>query len=204
MKRVVTFILFTAIFACSFSQGTGIYDAPLEEKPQLKFIPGKFIGPGVGVNNISGMIGLLAEIHIYKNFSLAGGAGIGLWGGKTSIQARYYKHYPISIFYGLGMSTAYGIKNYEPKLSIEPDGNTEKVKMDLNKVRCINFSIGQQFRLGRRMRLNFELGYAIPLQTKFYEVKTPGVVLTKQSEQSMDTMTPGGLIVGIAFSTGLK
>lgn len=150
------------------------------------------------------MIGVLAELHVYKKITIAGGLGMGSWGGKYSVQARYYRRYPVGVFYGIGLTTATGAKDYEMELEVKNEEDLKKVKMDLHKINCINITIGQHLRLGKRMRLNFELGYAIPLQNDFYEIKTSGVELTKTSEQQMDLLTPGGLIVGAAFSLAIK
>jgi hypothetical protein len=204
MKRSIFFILLISLSVFSFPQQQGKYDSSSVERQQRNSVPKFYIGPGVGIKNISGMIGMLAEVNVVKNFSLAGGLGIGIWGYKVSLQARYYRSVPKGVFYGLGLSTASGLKSTEMELLVEPDDKTRKVEMDLLRVYNINLSIGYQFRLGRKTRLGFEIGYSVPLQTKFYTVNTPGVVLTKESEQTMDFRTPGGLIVGLAFSFGLK
>jgi hypothetical protein len=191
-------------FVFTTARGQGLYDAPLEEKKQLAFVPNIFIGPGVGTNNISGMMGVLAELHVYKKITVAGGMGISYWGGKFSFQTRFYRRYPVGVFYGIGLSTSTGMKSYKMDLEVENKQDPVNVEMELHKVNCLNLSIGQHLKLGRRMRLNFELGYAIPLQADFYDIKTPDVQLTDASENQMALLAPGGLILGIALSLGLK
>lgn len=204
MKNYSVLTISILLIVCSMSKAQGLYDAPLEEKKQLAFVPTIFIGPSIGVNNISGMMGVLLETHIFNKTAIAGGLGIGNWGAKFSVQGRYYRHYPIGVFYGIGFSSATGMKSFKTELEVENAEDPVEVEMELHKVKCLNISVGQHFKLGRRMRLNFELGYAIPLQTNFYDIITPGVQLTDASEQQMDLMTPGGLIIGVAFSIALK
>jgi hypothetical protein len=203
MKRhfIIPFIIL--LFASTFIKGQGIYDVPDEKKQQPTFVPHIYIGPGVGINNISGMMGAILELHVCKPFSLVGGLGLGNWGAKYSAQARFYRRFPIGVFYGFGISGTTGVKNYEIKLDVEDHEEKVNVKMNLHKVNCLNFSIGQQFRLGSRMRLNFELGYAIALTSNFYDIKTPDIVLTQKSKDAMEFNRPGRLILGVAFSIGI-
>jgi hypothetical protein len=203
MKNYSILSLSMLLFVCSLSKGQEIYNAPLEEKKQLAFVPNIFIGPSVGKNNIAGIIGILAEVHVYKKVTLVGAAGLDVWGGTLSAQARYYRRYPVGVFYGVGFSTFTGVNGYKRDLEVENQEDMVEVEMDLKKVNCINICIGQHFKLGKRMRLNFLLGYAIPMQTDFYEIKTPNIVLTSSSEDAMDLLTPGGLILGAAFSIGI-
>jgi hypothetical protein len=207
MKRSVFFILLISLSVFSFAQQQGaIYDSSAAERPQRKSVPKFYIGAGVGINNISGMVGILAEVKVVKNFSLTGGLGIGPWGYKVSLQSRYYRNIPKGVFYGLGLSTASGSKDTQMQLMVEPDkpdNVLQKVDMDLLRVYNINLSIGYQFRLGRKTRLGFEIGYSVPLQTEFYTIDDPSIVLTKESEATMSTWSPGGLIFGISFSFDL-
>jgi len=203
MKKSIALIFLLSIFFYSFSQERKLDDSLLVEKPKQVFTSGFYFGPSIGSNNISGIIGILAEARVYKNFTLAGGLGILFWGPKFSLQARYYKKYPLSFYYGLGISSISGFKGRIINLNVEPEGKPEDVNLDYADVKLINISIGDQLRLGRRTRLNFEFGYAIPMQTEFYKIKTSGVVLTKDSENLLDSMAPGGFILGITFSLGL-
>jgi hypothetical protein len=197
---IYLFILFLTGLKAS---GQGLYDAPIEEKKQFVFTPNFFIGPSVGRNNISGMLGALAELHIYKNISVVGGAGMDNWGGCFSGQIRYYRKYPLRFFYGVGFSSYTGLKDTKIKLKVEGLDDPTEVEMDLHKINCIRLSFGHHFKLGKRMRVNFELGYEIPLTTDFYTIKDPTIALTKDSENTMDFMKPSGLILGAAFSIGL-
>jgi hypothetical protein len=204
MKNLLLLVSFLIIPVLSYSQEPDIYDQP-EPEPEQKpvIIPKTFLGPSVGINNISGVIGFLAEVNIVKNVSLTGGVGIGAWGYKASLGGRYYRNYPKGVFYGLGISTATGGKDQEIELTVEPNNEKQTVTMDLDQVYNVNLSIGYQFRIGKKARFNFEVGYSAALQNEPYEVTTPGVQLTKESRQVMDFMSPSGLIFGLAFTFGI-
>jgi hypothetical protein len=204
MKNIFYFILIFLTPIFSYSQDSGIYSAPQETKPKKVFVPTKYIGESIGYNNMAGLVGFIFEANVYRNFSIAGGLGIDNWGGRVSFQVRHYRKFPFDYYYGLGYSFLTGVKDFEQELEVEPFGKKQKLKMNLNSVRCVNLSIGKPVRLGSRLRLNFEMGYSIPLQTKFYDINTPGARLTKDSEDYMFSMSPGGLIFGITFSLGLK
>jgi len=210
MKKLIYSILLLSIPALSFAQDTGIYDQPDKdqndetEKKEM-YIAKTYLGPSIGINNISGMIGFLAEVNIVKNVTLTGGLGMGAWGYKASLGGRYYRNYPKGIFYGLGISTATGGKEVEVDLNVEPDNRKETVKMDLDQVFNVNLSLGYQFRLGKRARFNFEVGYSVPLQDEPYKVSNSNsnFVLSSDGKKAMDFSTPGGLILGIAFTFGI-
>jgi hypothetical protein len=203
MKITIVCIYLLSTFVSSFSQEQKLDDSLLIEKPKPVFISGMYFGPSIGSNNVAGIVGLLTEVRIYRNFTLAGGLGIALWGPKVSLQARYYKNYPLNFYYGLGYSFISGFDEVEQNLYIESVKDPQKVKLEYLDVKVITISIGDQLRLGRRTRLSFELGYAIPMQTEFYEIKSPGVALTKDSENILYKEAPGGFILGITFSLGL-
>ena len=202
MKRLLNLILLLIIPVLLYSQDPGIYDQPETEQKQV-IIPKIFLGPSLGINNICGMIGFLAEVNIVKNFSLAGGVGVGFWGYKASLAGRYYNHYPRGVYYCLGISAASGYNDITYNLKVKPDSSMD-VDMILHPAYNLNISIGYQFKIGKKNRLNLEIGYSLPLNNNLYEVKTPGVELTDESKQVMDLLTPGGLIIGMAFSFGIK
>jgi hypothetical protein len=161
-----------------------------------------YLGIGTGINNVCGMAGILAELQVYKNVSLAGGVGLGGWGYKSSIGIRIYHSYPRKLFYGIGFSSASGMKNFEYDIETTRSSK-EKVTFDLNRANNLNLSLGYQWRLGRNSRLNMELGYSIALQSNAYDIKTTGVILTDNSKAVMDFIVPGGLMFGLGLTFGL-
>lgn len=182
---------------------TQAYDYPERQTEALEFVPGGYLGLSSGINNFNGMIGVNGEIKIIRNLTIAGGAGLGSWGYKFAGAIRYYIHYPKGFNFGLGYSTATGLQGFETELETSRPGGNQMVELNLNRANNLNFTASYQWRLGKRFRLGLELGYAFPLQDKAWELVTDDVVLSDTSEQVMEILTPGGLILGFGFSIGL-
>jgi hypothetical protein len=207
MKRTnfITAILF-CVTVSAFGQEDIFYSnqASIETKENTQ--PEKtykiFLGPGIGVNNSCGMLGVLFEANPIKKLSVLAGLGIGSWGYKAALGARYYNRgFPHKLFYGLSFTTASGMDGFETELETTRS-TSEKVELDLHRANNLAASVGYQWRLFKNGRLNFEAGYSFPLQGKSYTVVTPGVELTDESEAVMDFLTPGGLVLGLAFTIG--
>ena len=179
------------------------YDYPERKTEPLEFVPAGFLGLSTGINNFNGMLGVNGEIGIIKNFTIAGGIGIRGWGYKFAAAVRYYMHYPKGFYFGLGYSTATGMKGFETELETTRPGGSQMVKFNLNRANNLNLTGGFQWRLGKRFRLGLESGYSFPLQDKAWEMVSDNVVLSDSSEQMMNILTPGGIIIGFGFSVGI-
>ncbi len=198
MKNSILVLLFIPLWMISKSQEPQLYKslAPQEYGPKF------YLGTSTGINNMNGYLGIFAEGKVVDKLAIAGGVGIGMWGYKLGIGPRFYPNYPTGVFYSLSFTTASGFNGIELPLETTRAQN-DTVKFNLNRANNIAFSLGYQFKLFKRGRLHLELGYAIRLKNQPYEVITPGVVLTDISEQVMDMMVPGGIIVGLGLSVGL-
>lgn len=179
------------------------YEYPERTTSPLEFVPNSYLGLSTGINNFNGMLGINGEIKIIRNFTIAGGAGIGGWGYKFAGALRYYIHYPKGFYFALGYSTATGLQGFEAELETTRPGGNQMVELNLNRANNLNISASYQWRLGKRFRLGLEFGYSFPLQDDAWELVTENVVLSDTSEQVMDILTPGGLIIGFGFSVGL-
>lgn len=190
-----------SIFAISvFSQA---YDYPERKSEALEFIPGGYLGLSSGINNFNGMLGINGEIKVVKNLTIAGGAGIGGWGYKFAAAVRYYIHYPRGFYFALGYSTATGMQGFEAELETSRPGGNQMVVLNLNRANNLNITASYQWRLGKRFRLGLDFGYSFPLQSKAWELASDDIVLSDNSEQVMEILTPGGLILGFGFSIGI-
>jgi hypothetical protein len=199
--KVLSFFSLLIIIALPvFSQA---YDYPERQTEALEFVPGGYLGLSTGINNFNGMLGINGEIKIIRNLTIAGGAGIGGWGYKFAGAVRYYLHYPKGFCFGLGYSTATGMQGFEAELETTRPGGSQMVELNLNRANNLNLTASYQWRLGKRFRLGLDLGYAFPLQDKAWELVSDDIVLSDTSEQVMDILTPGGLILGFGFSIGL-
>jgi hypothetical protein len=198
MKKNLLILLLLPLWLISFGQEPQLYEslAPKDETPGL------YLGTSTGINNINGFLGITAEGRIVNKLTVAGGFGIGMWGYKMGIGPRFYPKYPTGVFYSLSFTTATGYNGIE--LPMETNrAASDTIVLNFHRANNVNLSLGYQFNIFKRGRLHFEIGYAIRLKRSPYEVVTPGVVLSEISQRAMDTMVPGGLILGLGISVGL-
>lgn len=200
---VKTLHLLALLLVLSLPAFSQTYDYPERKIDPTEFVPGGYLGLSTGINNFNGMLGINGELKIVKNLTAAGGAGIGGWGYKFAAAIRYYIHYPKGWCFGLGYSSATGVKGFEAELETSYPGGDQIVLLNLNRANNLNLTGGYQWRLGKRFRLGLEIGYAFPLQDQAWEVVSENVVLSDTSEQVMNILTPGGLIIGFGFSVGI-
>jgi hypothetical protein len=196
MKRQIVSLLFGVLSIVVFSQNI--------DKNVPPFTPVINVGVSSGSNNFTSYAGLLAEVHVIKNLTALGGVGIGPWGVKTSVGARYYKEYAKGIYFGLSYSSCAGKNN--DTLTLEtfmPDTIVNQdVILNLKKAKTVNLSIGYCWRIMKRSRFYLELGYSIPLNQEPYEIVTEGIYLTESGKQNIEGLAPGGFILGWGFIIG--
>ena len=172
------------------------------ENPEMVATPSTLVGFGFGINDYG--LGGGVELPIAKKITLYGNIGIGGWGWKVGGGLSFYPQqmlYKSSI--SLGYSVAMGGKGLEEELEVEPSGQSQKVVLDLNKVGTVNLIYSYNIKIGRYSKFVVSTGYAIPVTSNAYEVKSPGVTLTESSKQIISVMQPGGLIFGLKFMFGM-
>ena len=199
-KFISVVSLFSILTLSLFSQA---YDYPDRRAEALEFTPNGYLGLSTGINNFNGLLGINGEIRVINNFTIAGGAGIGSWGYKLAGAVRYYIHYPKGLYFAIGYSSAIGAPGVEIELETTRPGGNQMVELDLHPANNLNLSASYQWRLGRRFRLGLEFGYSFPLQDRAWELVSEDVILSDASEEVMDFLTPGGLVLGFGFSIGL-
>ena len=201
------FILALILCSCAFKGMAQDYvKLNYEVKPAF---PNFFLGFGGGVNNYLGLIGVSGEYHLASKFSAFGGLGLGSWGNKASVGLRYYSDYPQRWALGAGLSFSGGVN--ELKLTM-PEGTVvgktgdTDVLFNLKSAATLNLSANRFWFLNSKKtnRFNVELGYAVPLGNRRFEVLNNGYQLTRDGLYFMDIMQPGGFNLGIGFSFGLN
>jgi hypothetical protein len=164
--------------------------------------PNVLIGLGLGINDYGFGLGL--EVPIMKNLSVYADLGVGGWGRKACFGANYhFQQITKGSVISLGIANASGLKNYEYEMMVEPDGETQNVKMNLNVLNTVNVKYTYNFKLGKKSKFGLSAGYSVPLSGNNFTVLTPGVKLTKESEAVLNMMQPGGLIFGFRFLFGI-
>lgn len=163
---------------------------------------GMFLEFEFGWNGYTGL-GARFDYMIFDDFSLNGGAGIGLWGYRVSGALRYYLDYPYGIAFSLGAAFNTGGELESDYDTTDSTGNvdTEKVTFKLKPVLCINATILYSFMVNGKDRIYVETGYSYALQDKKYTYETDNnAKLTKESEDIMDLMAPGGVILSVGYA----
>jgi hypothetical protein len=163
-----------------------------EENPRM------YLGLSGGFNNVSGLFGITLEAPFSENVSGKIGLGVGGWGTKVGVSGKYYKQYATSWSWGLGYSTASGIKDFPAPLSRAATPNTsETVRMKLDRSHNIDLVAGKSW--GKKVRFGLELGYSIPVAGGTFMPFDKSIVLSEVSTKTMDLLSPGGLILGLGL-----
>jgi hypothetical protein len=160
-----------------------------------------YLGFGMGLNNDAGLIGFSGKVRLHRTFFLRAAAGLGSWGTKFTVGAKYEMKYTRCWGFGLSYSMCTGISDYVA--SMETAGPiTKEVTMDLLPASTINLTSSYNLYFRKNKLFYLEFGYAFPLELQPYRVKD-GSVLTPTSESVMRLLQPGGMIVGLGFMFGL-
>jgi hypothetical protein len=164
-----------------------------------------YLGVSTGLDNITGIVGPTLEFQFVPNLSVYGAAGLGSWGGKTSIGLRYYMNYPDGFAFNLGLSHATGLSEVSFDLQeefVSGQSGNQMTRFKLLSANTVNVSALKHWLIGSRKRNRFyiEFGWAFP--TEYDRYKTDAA-LTVQGRQFMQILQPGGLILGVGFNFGL-
>ena len=161
-----------------------------------------YLGLGLGINDNG--FGAVMEIPFSNHISGFGNVGIGGWGYKIGGGIIFYpKQTPYGSGFSIGYSLATGLDDFETELYVEPDDESQSVMLDLNNAATINIMYSYNWTLGNSGKFALCAGYAIPLLSKSYELKDSDVELNEMSEQVLQIMQPGGIIIGFKFMFGI-
>ena len=196
------FLLFTSTLASSQSF---LQDAP-KSKHELRREKNNcrpyYIGLSTGINNLGGLLGFDFEYSL-NNITTAGAhIGVGTWGIKTGIDARYYrKECHTGWAYGLGISYAGG--NRERTWPLETISGPKNVLLQLHPQAGVQLEIRRFFSIGKHgHRLWTELGWNQRFTRKVYTV-LDGQTLSLLADRSINLLCPGGLVIAAGYSMGI-
>ena len=157
-----------------------------------------YLGVGTGFDNFTGLIGLSGTIRLYDKLAVRGGIGLSGWGYKNSIGLKYDLNKEGRWSYCLGYSYSSGLEDLKLDMELET-GSEKEVTLDYLSCRTINLAFDRNWRIGKANLFYLELGYAIPLQSDRWRV-TDGSALSGTSKSILNSLQPGGLIVGAGFA----
>jgi len=166
--------------------------------------PKLYVGTSLGIDNPAGAWGFNIEVPFARHLSIGTGAGFGTWGAKTFGEFRYYFsecHRGWALGSGIAYST--GFKNLTVDMPTTTVANAD-VKMDLNPRSSLFIAAYRFWNMGRRgHRVNVMLGYAMQMGNgSNYTIKN-GYQLQSSTERVINTMAPGGIMIGCGFSFGV-
>jgi hypothetical protein len=172
------------------------------QNPLVPRTPKVYLGLGLGINDYG--LGILLEMPVTRTISLSGGVGIGGWGTKIGGGINIYAdHVGRGSEFSLGYSQASGLKDFETTMAVNPGDKNQLVRLDLYTVSTINLIYTYNLKVGKSFKAGFSVGYAFCITESAYKLKTSGVTLTTASQQVLNMMQPGGLIIGMKFMFGI-
>jgi len=191
---ILTFMLISSTYAQS----------DLNPFLETNFTPPKaYLGFSTGINNMIGIIGPQLDVVINKNLTIGAGIGLSSWGTKWAINMQFYPQGWNKFYVKGGYSQNSGLEDFEPEMELS-NGNTDYVLMDLKPVGNVFFTAGYAWKIGKRNKFYLEGGYALPLITEdYYELYDDSVKLSSTSEQLMQLLRPGGLVIALGLNFAL-
>lgn len=171
---------------------------PADQRDQP--LPSIYLGVGTGIYTYTGLLGAMMEIPFTPRISGFAAAGLGGWGYKAGCGVQFYtSRDQFGSAFGIGYSNAFGLMNFETELELA-NGNTQEVVLDLYNAGTVNLTYNYNFKLGSRSKFVLGTGYAIAVTDSPYKLNSPtNIGLSSTSEQVMQMMQPGGLIVSLSF-----
>jgi len=151
------------------------------------------MGIGGGIEHFNGLVGLNAEFQTNSKLLFCGTVGLGGWGVKSSLGARYFlkneKGFNLGIFvaYSSGMKQTY-------KLTTATDDYDLNLKPVIEPILVLSYRLP----VGARVILNFDLDYGRSFPSKPY-TEINNKVLDNVSLLALNIQKPGGIGFGGGF-----
>src|SRR5690606_10760000 len=171
--RKLTLFLLLFCSAIAYSQASEVKRFTFEKEKQHK-TPILYLGPGSGLYTYTGLVGFMAEVPIIPHFTVFAGGGLGGWGYKLGGGALFYLHKDdyLGSAFGVGVSNAFGIDNFETSsFSLEGNnGETSYVVLDLYNAPSLNLSYQYHIKMGTAGKFVIGTGYAFPMVDSPYKL----------------------------------
>ncbi len=208
MKRLTFLAISILICTSAFAQQSAgsSKDKTKHAKAEVKSrgrCPLVFLNASSGLNNNTGMLGVGVDFAFAPHGSVDLGIGLGTWGEKAYLGAKYYlKHCHTGWAFGGGVTYSTGEKNFVYNLETVY-GNTEPVNLNLLSQTNIFIAAYKYCSVGKRHnRFYLEMGWSVPVTPVSFE-QTTGDPLSDNSVKTVNFISPGGLIIGAGFSFGV-
>jgi hypothetical protein len=156
-----------------------------------------YLGLGIGLNEI-GLLGIAGEIPIANRFSAMGTLGVGGWGVKFRLGANFYPNeLSGKNSFGIMYARASGLTGFE----LTNDNTNNTYTLNLLPAHNIDFVYNRNLFVGKKSKFVLTAGYTLSLNKMAYE-EVNGQSIDITTQQILDLLQPGGLLLGIKFFFG--
>ena len=200
LKLSILFLIITITNNISIAQ-TNKYDI-------VPNIPSFYFGIGTGINVNTGLTGIKLGARLNEFSLIEASAGVGSWGNKIGIGIVLNSKNSTSWCPVISISRATGLDKFSNNLElINSSGITYKRDADVtfNPATLSNIGMQRQWVRPNGNRIVLELGYSILIAGSEYSVKlNQGEKLSDLSEKLMNTLKPGGIMIGFTYNFAIK
>ncbi|SMG51940.1 hypothetical protein SAMN05661096_03846 [Marivirga sericea] len=194
MKRALLFLILISMSLDLSAQDGNYYDP--EDRPRF------YLGLGTGINTYTGIAGISGNYIIDKTLFAQAGVGISAWGIRTSFGLRYDQSYRHGFTWGINLVRSSGIEDIEVEFQTS-SGSAQEVTMRFESLSTVNLKMGYNWWFGEYNTFTINLGYSFAFREQPWAIKD-GSQLSPISEQVLQLISPGGLILGFGISFALK
>lgn len=203
-KHIVISVFYTLFFIVNLHAQSFLHDSP-KSKFDLRHEKNNcrpyYIGLSTGINNMSGLLGVDVDYALSAITTVGGHLGLGTWGIKTGIDAKYYRqNCHLGWAYGVGISLATGNRNQT--LNLETISGPKDVNLNLHPQAGLQFNVLRYFPVGKQgHRFWIQLGWNQRFTRKVYTI-LDGQSLTQIADRTINFLCPGGLVIAGGYAMG--
>ena len=183
----------------------------LKSDTKPKSCPIVYLGLNGGINNHNGLIGISIEKTVGAQFSAGTGIGSSSWGYKAFAEGRFYFnnncHRKLAL--GIGVTRSLATNNFETNM--ETNYGKQDIVLDLKPATNAFISFYHFWSIGHRQNKFYtQIGYSIKVEPGSYVIDSktaniyPGIALTRQSDNVLHAIMPGGVILGVGWYFGFE
>ncbi len=170
--------------------------------------PSFYFGIGTGLNVNTGLMGIKLGTRLNEFSLIEASAGIGSWGNKIGLGIVLNAKNSTSWCPVISISRATGLDKFSNNLEVKNSlgiTNNRDVDVTLNPATLFNISMQRQWVRPKGNRIVLELGYSILFAGSEYSViLNQGEKLSDLSEKVMNTLKPGGIMIGFTYNFAIK
>jgi len=208
IRTLPILLLFMACYGTAVSQTDQHHPSAAKASRHHQIRPGfcpiAYLGVSTGINNNVGILGPQIDVAFSPSFSIGTGLGLSTWGTKIYAEGRLYFS-PCHQGWAIGAGITHNTGGHDlPLKDQETVAGKADIQVNLDPISNFILSGYYFFPMGRtsRNRLHLQAGFSIPLNQRNF-VQTAGPEITQKTNDAINALAPGGLVLGIGFSFGM-